>query len=353
MTVRPIDAECDNRAAARTVIYVANAMSGEILTFGCDPNTATLELIQHLEVGQSVGPMTVDRDGRVLFACLRGTPPCIASFAVAPGGRLRTIGTTPVGTPFVYLRTDRSGRFLFGASYTGAAFAIYPIDERGRVGEPTQTTPTPPHAHCIITDPTNASLVVTSLGADVILQYRFAPASGRATPNDPPFIATPKGSGPRHLIFHPNGAVAYVNGELDGSIGVYTFDDRTGRLREIQRVSIMPAGARAEPWGGDLQISPDGAYVYASDRRTSTLAIFAVRPGSGLLDARGTVETEHQPRSIALDPSGRFLFVAGEKSNHLASYAIDAATGAPELRARVRVGEKPGWLTVMNLAATV
>jgi 6-phosphogluconolactonase len=253
----------------------------------------------------------------------------------------------------VYLQTDRSADHLLGASYAGAVFAIHAIDARGVVAEqPTQVTATPPHTHCIVPDPENRYLFVTSLGGDAILQYLYDAAAGRAVPNDPPFRRTPTGSGPRHLIFHPTACVVYVNGELDGSIGVYAFDQASGRLEEIQHVGIMPAdGGAALPWGADLHLTADGRHLYASERRTSTLAVFAVRAGSGLLDRRQSIATETQPRSFAIEPSGRFLFAAGEKSGRLAMYERDSASGGLRLCGSYPVGEKPGWVSVAAVAS--
>ena len=109
---------------------------------------------------------------------------------------------------------------------------------------------------------------------------------------------------------------------------------------------MMPDNASATPWAADLHVTPDGRFLYASERRTSTLATFGIRQGTGLLDRFEVIATEGQPRSFALDPSGRYAFVAGETSEHLALYAIEAETGRLEFRKRPAVGKKPGWISV-------
>lgn len=335
---------------ASTRVYVADASSNEIFVFALGADDAKLELVQRLALAAGVGPLTAAPDRPFLYAQLRGDTPTVATLAVDPEtGTLRTLATTPVGALMAYLQIDRSGSHLFGASYAGDAFAIHTIDADGIVGESTQFTPTPPHAHYIVTDPTNRFLLVTSLGGDIMLQYAFDAGTGHATPIDPPFTAAVQGSGPRHVVFHPQADVVYVNGELDGSISVYGFDSRSGRLTEVQRVNVMPDDATAPPWGADLHISPDGRFVYASERRTSTLAIFGVRPQTGLLDRRAVVSTEAQPRSFALDPRGRHAFVGGEKSHYLAHYEIEAATGSLLRCERYPIGPKPAWVGVCPL----
>jgi 6-phosphogluconolactonase len=150
------------------------------------------------------------------------------------------------------------------------------------------------------------------------------------------------------MVFHPNDPVLFVNGELDGSICSYALSAETGRLRALHRALMLPETLDAKPWAGELAIGPDGRYLYASERRTSTLAIFDLCGEAGSLRRRDIVATEAQPRSFAIDPLGRFLIVAGELSNHLTVYRIDPSTGALDPRNRYAVGEKPTWVTIVS-----
>ncbi|MGD0476144.1 MAG: beta-propeller fold lactonase family protein [Candidatus Velthaea sp.] len=336
-----------------TVVFVACAASSEVAVFTLEREKEALELTQCIPVPAGITPLALDPQQRFLFAGLRGERPAVLSFAIDPhSGRLELLGDAPLPDPPMYFATDASGRFLLSASYAAASFAINAIGADGRVeGQPAQHTATPPHAHGIITDPTGRYLFVTALGGDAILQYTFDASSGRAVANAVPSVAATPGSGPRHLVFHPNRAILYVNGELDGRISSYALDPLTGVLRALACRSMLSETNDAKPWAAELAVDPAGCFLYASERRTNTLSIFDVRDELGALERREIVETEEQPRSFAIDPRGEFLVVAGEKSNHLTVYEIDARRGHLRARGRCVVGEKPTWVKIAVLTA--
>jgi 6-phosphogluconolactonase len=334
-----------------TIAYIACARSNEIMVFAIRPTDGALALIQRVCVAAGITPLVIRPDRRVLYAGLRGETSAAISFAIdAATGELRPLDATPLTDPPMYLATDASGRFLLSASYAGATFTISAIASDGSVDPvPIQHTTTPPRAHGIRTDRTNRFLFVTALGADAILQYHFDYETGRATPNSVPFVATPPASGPRHLVFHPVDAVLYVNGELDAGICSYMLAPETGQLRPLGYERLLPASEPASPWAAELAITPDGQFLYASERRTSVLGTFDLRGEPGSLVSRGLIRTEERPRCFAIDPRGRWLVLAGELSNHVCVYAIDRETGALAAQQRYLVGEKPAWITIIEL----
>jgi 6-phosphogluconolactonase len=338
---------------APTIVYAASALSSEIAVFVLDPHTATLNCVQRAELPGNVTPLAIDPRRRFLYAGLRGPQPAAIAYAIDPRtGLLRALGTTPLDDPPMYLATDAGGAFLLSASYAGATFTINAILADGEIERAAiEHHQTPPSTHSILTDPTNRYLFVAALGGDAILQFLFDASTGRVRPNGVPFVSTARGSGPRHMAFHPAGDVLYVNGELDGSISSYALEADTGRLRALARESMLAAEPGVVPWAAEVAPSPDGRYLYASERRTSTLVLFDLSGEPGALRRRAIVATEEQPRSFALDPRGRFLVLAGEKSNHLAVYAIDPATGLPDARSRHAVGPKPTWVAIIDLPA--
>jgi 6-phosphogluconolactonase len=336
-------------------VYVASARGNAIAVFALGADDGRLELLQQAAIPAGVTPLAVDPGHRYLYAGLRGDSPSVIAFAINPShGLLSSIGRVALGDPPMYLATDATGRFLLSASYAGGTFSINAITQTTRrdVGEITAASitqiQTPPQPHSILTDPTNHYLFVASLGGNVILQYLFDASTGAVLPNAEPFVKTSPSSGPRHMVFHPNDPVLFVNGELDGSICSYALSAETGRLRALHRALMLPETLDAKPWAGELAIGPDGRYLYASERRTSTLAIFDLCGEAGSLRRRDIVATEAQPRSFAIDPLGRFLIVAGELSNHLTVYRIDPSTGALDPRNRYAVGEKPTWVTIVS-----
>jgi 6-phosphogluconolactonase len=267
-------------------------------------------------------------------------------------GTLEAIGRAPVNDPPMYVSTDRSGRYLFSASYAGATLTTNAVDADGRiVSPPLYVGHTPPQAHGVVTDRTNRFAFVTALGGDAILQFLFDASTGGVSPNDVPFVRTPSRCGPRHLAFHPRGNVLYVNGELDGSVRSYALDSQTGRLEPLHAASMLPDGHDIAPWAAELAVRADGRFLYASERRTSTLSIFDLSGESGTLRRCGSIVSEDVPRSFALDRSGRFLLVAGEVSNHLTLYRVDSETGRLDVCNRYPAGEKPVWVVFADVSA--
>ena len=180
-----------------TVVYVSNAGNPAVGVFSMNRDSGDLTLIANVPIpgtdkpSPTSMPMAVSPDRRFLYAGLRSQPYTVASFAIDPAtGLLKHLGNAPLADSMAYIVTDRSGRFLLSASYPGSKLAINPIDAQGQVqGETTQIIPTKPKAHCILVDPTNKYCYATSLGGDIVMEWKFDAATGRLSPNSPDAIA--------------------------------------------------------------------------------------------------------------------------------------------------------------------
>lgn len=336
-----------------TVVYVAAADSREIFVGHLDNATGAVAVIQQAAVPGAVMPLAISPNRTFLYACLRSEPYAVATHRIdGATGRLRLIGTAPLPDSMAYLSTDQTGRFLFGASYAGDKISVTSIGRDGLAGgTPLQIVATDPHPHSIVADPSNQYVFVPCLGGDVILQYRFDPAKGRLAPNTPRAAEAAKGAGPRHLVFHPNRRFAYTTNELDATAGAYRFDAAAGTLAPIGTRTLLPAGrgGRAPLAAADLHVTPDGRFLYASERVSNTLSGFAIDAATGNLVPVGSVPTESKPRGFNIDPRGRYLLAAGQVSNHVTSYAIDAETGALAPRHRYPMGANPNWVEIVDL----
>jgi 6-phosphogluconolactonase len=332
-----------------TVVYVSNAESGTVSVMHLDLSTGTLTTVQTVELGGMLMPVAISPDLRVLHVARRSEPLAVRSLRIsAQDGTLSSLGEVPLPASMANIATDVTGRFLFSASYGGNLVAVSPIGTDGAVRRPQQVLPTEPKAHAMRVDPSNRFVFVPLLGADKVLQFRFDAASGRLTPNDPPaFVARP-GSGPRHLAFHPNGHTLYLLHELDASIDVLEMDSERGTLKAVQTVSALPAGFSGNPWASDIHLTPDARHLYASERRSHTLAAFAVA-ADGTLAPQGSFATQAQPRGFAIDPSGRFLIAAGQASHRLGIHAIDPSSGSLSLQGEHTAGQDPNWVEVICL----
>ena len=335
-----------------TVVYVANADSREIIVLHMNPENGALAVVERVAVEGTVMPLAVAPSRRFLYASLRSEPFSVASFAIdRMTGRLAYLSSVRLPDQMCYLATDRTGRFLLSASYQGSLLAVHAIGADGHVRpEPIRTVATRPHAHAIMTDPSNRFLFATSLGGDVVIQQRFEAATGTIAPNSPAEIGTARGAGPRHFVFHPDRRWLYLLNELDATVNAYAFDNGSGVLSLLQTVSAMPAGSTAKPSAADIHVTSGGTFLYASERTTSTLASFRIDGKTGRLSPLGNTPTESQPRGFAIDPSGSFLLAVGQQSHHLTLYAIDPETGQLDPRERYPMGQNPNWVEIVDLS---
>jgi 6-phosphogluconolactonase len=338
---------CATRPA---VAYVANADSKDISVLKLDRDKGTVEVTQTLQVGGTVMPMAISPDKRFLYAALRSEPYSVATFSIDPqNGALARIGTAPLPDSMANIMTDRTGRWLFAASYGGNKISVSPIAADGVAGAAVSVLPTGKNAHAAVVDAANRNLFVTNLGSDQVLQFKFDAGSGKLTPNEPPAVTTRAGAGPRHLVLHPNGKHAYLLNELDASLDVLAYDTDRGTLRPVRTVSTLPGGFTGKPWAADIHVTPDGRYLYTSERNSHTLAMWAVDPATGDVKLIGHQPTEKQPRGFQIDSTGTWLLAVGQVSHGLTAYRIDPATGKLTPQAQLAMGKNPNWVEILDL----
>lgn len=337
-------------AKARTMVYISNADSREIYVLELNQKDGSSTVVERVPVAGSVMPLAISPDRKYLYASLRSEPYAVSSFAINPqSGRLTLVKTVPLVDSMAYLATDRGGRYLLGASYAGHKISVNAISLSGEVDpQPLAVVPTGKNAHAIATDPSNRFLFVTNLGDDVILQYRFNQADGAITPNEPPAVKTGKGAGPRHFAFHPDRRFVFGLNELGGTINTYRLQG-SGVLTLLDSISMTPAAFEGKPSAADIHLTPDGKFLYASERASNTIAAFRINGESGQLTLIGNYPTETQPRGFNIDPQGKYLLAAGQKSNGLITYEINRDTGALRRLSRLDLGQNPNWIEIVVL----
>ncbi|MDR3529225.1 MAG: beta-propeller fold lactonase family protein [Rhodopila sp.] len=338
-------------AQAATMVYVANADSREIGVLTLDESNGHLHPIERVKVTGAVFPLAFSPDHRFLYAGLRSEPYSVTTFAVnQTNGALTSLSTVPLPDNMAYISTDRTGRFLFGASYFGDKVSVNPIGQQGFVQpRPVQVIPTRPKAHAILVDPSNSWVFATNLGGDIILQYKFDAVTGMLTPNTPPFIETAKGKGPRFFVFHPGGRFVYATDELGNAVDTYSFNAANGTLALASSAKVAPDDVKGTPAPADLHITPDGRFLYASERTSNTLAGYKVDVETGALTLIGHTPTEAKPRGFAIDPRGHYLLAVGEVSNAMTSYAINQETGALAPVFHLPMGKDPNWVEIVDI----
>ena len=361
---------------AKTFVYVSNAQDGNIDTYNMDMSTGALTPVGKTEAAKLVMPMTLSPDKKYLYAVIRSQPMRVLTYAIDPAsGALTQKASAPLPDSMPYVSTDQTGRFLFTASYGGDKLAVSPIGENGLVeAEAIQVIPTGRNAHSIMPDRTNKFVYAATLGANQVLQFTFDSKTGKLTANEPPAVSPEAGHGPRHLAFSPDNKYLYVLNELSGHVTQYTIDPSKGTLTLVDSISSVPAEAglawgsaqgpvgaapalasvaakddKPKVWAADIQITPDGKFLYSTERTTNKIALFTVAPGTGKLTYVTNFATEAQPRGIRIDPTGQYLVASGEKSDRISVYKIDKSTGKLGEPSRHPVGNGANWVEIVDL----
>jgi len=361
---------------AKTFVYVSNAQDGNIDAFVMDTTTGALNPIGKAEAAKMVMPMAVSPNKKYLYAVVRSQPTRVLTYTIDPAtGALSQKASAPLPDSMPYVSTDQAGRFLFTASYGGDKLAVSPIGENGLVeSEAIQVIPTGRNAHSIVPDRSNKFVYAATLGANQVLQFTLDSKTGKLTPNEPAAVSPEAGHGPRHIVVSPDNKNLYVLNELSGHVTQYAIDSGKGTLALVESISSVPpeaglvwgapqapvgaapASAPAAPkddrpkvWAADIQITPNGKFLYSTERTTNKIALFSVAPGTGKLAYVANFATEAQPRGIRIDPTGQYLIASGEKSDRLSVYKIDQGTGKLSEPNRYPAGNGANWVEIVEV----
>ena len=255
-------------------------------------------------------------------------------------GKLTFLNEVPShGADPCYITVDKTGKYVLVANYTGGSLAEFPMLADGRLGEASAvlqhtghgTNPErqeKAHVHSVDLAPDNRFAMVDDLGLDELFVYKFNSSDGSLTPNNPPYVKFDPGSGPRHFVLSPNGSSAYVISEMQSTVTAFSHDEKTGRLHHLQTISALPKDFSGQNDDAEIEIAPSGKFLYASNRGSDTITVFAVDSAKGTLTPVEYTATQGKiPRSFEIDPTGKFLFVANQKSDNIVVFRIDAKTG--------------------------
>jgi 6-phosphogluconolactonase len=311
-----------------------------IHVYRADPATGAWTHVQH--IGDLVNPsyLALSRDQRFLYS-VHGDEDYATAFALDPAtgqAKLRNRASTG-GKNGVREAVDPSGKFLVMANYASGSVAVLAIAPDGSLKDQHQLVQLPgepgphkveqmsSHPHDIVFDPSGRFVLVPDKGLDRVFVFRFDAATGRLTPTEQGSVKSRPGAGSRHLAFHPKLPIAWVLNELDSTIATYRFDTTNGTLTPVQVMSTLPTDFTGYSTTAEIAVSPDGRFVYGSNRGHDSVTIFAAGP-DGLLSVVGWQPSEGVgPRFIGLDPAGRFLQAANEQGDNIVTFRVDAGSG--------------------------
>ncbi|GAC1591933.1 MAG: lactonase family protein [Ginsengibacter sp.] len=271
----------------------------------------------------------------------RDRPGGVSAFAFNnKTGTLKFINKQPSGGDDpCYISVTNNKKWAVVANYSGGSVAAFPIKADGSLSRYTQLIQDSgksinkerqevPHVHSSVLSHDENYLFTPDLGTDHVMIYHFNQnAKYPLTSSNPKGFETPGGSGPRHFIFAPDHLHAYLIEELSGTVESFTFQN--GKLKSIQRIITHPENYKEQPGSADIHISPDGKFLYASNRgNENTMTIFAINKASGLLSLKSFIGTGGKtPRNFMITPSGNYLLVANQNTDNIIVFKRDEASG--------------------------
>lgn len=264
----------------------------------------------------------------------------IAAYEITDkAGKLKPLNRqSALGSAACYLDVDATGKTVLVANYTTGSVAALPVKDDGSLGKAASfiqhkgssvdpARQKEPHAHCFVISPDNRFAFAADLGLDQVLSYNLDPAKAKITANRYPFGKTPKGAGPRHLTFHPNGERMYVINELANSVTFFTYDTGNGSLTEKQTISTLPKDFAGKSYCADLKITPDGRFLYGTNRGHDSIAAYRIGDDGQLTLLTIEPSLGKGPQNLAITPDGKLLLCANMPGNTVAVFRIDGKSG--------------------------
>ncbi|NOV04584.1 lactonase family protein [Paenibacillus planticolens] len=331
----------------KTLAFIGSyADSGNPGVYTCQygESNGSLEVIHEISGLQNPTFLSVDQENWRLFALSEGIGAdgqrCGAAVSYdidKTSGKLALLNseiTLPMTT--CHIQLDHTNQVIMVSSYHGGMVGLSPVLADGRIGQSADIqqhqgasvleVQDRPRAHSVFLDRTNTYVGVCDLGLDKIKLYKLDLAAQKLHPHGEVSVAP--GSGPRHFAFHPTYKYGYVINELGSTVTAFSYDEEQGSLAEIQTVSTLPDAYEGENACADIHVSPDGKYLYGSNRGHDSIVVYAIDAGTGKLAPVEYAPTlGKHPRNFAISPDGSHLLVANKDSDNIVSFARNAETG--------------------------
>ncbi len=320
-----------------------NTTSKGIYIYDFNSATGDATLISNTDSVTNPSWVTISSDYKYLYAVNEtdgANPGRVTAYSFdKEKGTLHFLNTTASGGDDpCFLATTSDNKWLAVANYTSGTATVFPINGDGSVKPYSQIIydsiyrapgdSAIPHVHETVFSPDEKFLITPDLGLDKLMIYKFDPSKEHPlTLSSPSSVESKKGSGPRHIIFSADKKYAYLVHELSGTVTTYQYED--GKFTQVQDLPTFPVGTVGDKSGAEICISPDGKFLYTSDRADlNIITAFSIDPNSGKLTMIGTQSSmgEH-PRHFMIDPTGNYLLAANQDSESIIIFKRDKKTG--------------------------
>ncbi|MDP7612350.1 MAG: lactonase family protein [Dehalococcoidia bacterium] len=281
----------------------------------------------------SVGEIT--EDGR------RGS---VSSFSIKDDGSLTLLGSEQTGGPGpCHLSVVPGDGSVIVTNYAGGSVCMFPVNSESGILEKysdfhqhegssvNKDRQEMPHAHSVTVDKNSKFAYVCDLGKDMIIVYEIDNKGRKLIERNDMNVVVDPGEGPRHFDFHPSLNYAYGINEIGSTISVYDYDRSTGVLSTNQKIPTLPENFDGFNGTADIHVSPDGLFVYGSNRGHDSIVIFSIDQSSGKIHYVGHESSRGEtPRNFAMTPSGDLLLAENQDTGDIFSFYRDKTSGKLE-----------------------
>jgi 6-phosphogluconolactonase len=323
--------------------YTSNGSDG-IYVYRFYTESGRLAYLNHSTGVDNPSYLAVSGNGKFVYAVNENSNDSkggVSAFTFEPKvGQIELLNKQVTDAAPCYISIDKDQKHVFTANYTGGSLSVFPVNKDGSLNPlsqsikphdalgPDKARQDKSHVHTAILSPDEKHLLFTDLGTDKVHIYRYKPGQVQPlTPSTPATINITSGNGPRHIDFTPNRKFMYLISEMGANI--FAFNYNGGAPKQLQSLSMMADGSTKEPGGADIHVSPDGLFLYASNRgNVDEIVVYAINQETGLLTFIERQNTRGlHPRSFVIDPTGSFLLIANMKSNNVVVFKINKTNG--------------------------
>ncbi len=335
--------------SAQNFYLVAGTYTGSgskgIYVYNFDAQTGKVTWISNTDSATNPSYVVVSHNGNFIYAVNEtngAIPPRVSAFSFdKKSGSLKFLNSELTGGDDpCHLALSKDDKWLVVANYSGGSVSAFPVNTDGTLRPYSQliqdtgsgvdkARQQKAHVHEIVFSPDYTYLLTPDLGTDKVMIYKFNSSSKQPlSPASDSYTKVTPGSGPRHLVFSKDKKYVYLLNEMAGDIHVYNYD--LGKLKEVQQIVAHPKDFKGTIGSAEISISPDGKFLYASNRGDeNNLAIFSINSSTGKLSAKGYQLTLGKtPRNFIVDPTGNYLLVANQDTNNIVIFKRNKETGS-------------------------
>ncbi|MCF2487921.1 lactonase family protein [Dyadobacter sp. CY347] len=322
--------------SGKEILYIGTyTQKGEgIYVYEFDRSNLSFKELQVMVNKNSPSFLEFHPNKKFLYSANEGNS-TVSSYAIDAEGKLTTLNSKPsLGKGPCHVSVDPKGRFLYISNYGSGQLGVYLINSDGTIGAVADSiqdkgaASQKPHMHSVIPSADGKYIYASDLGIDKIMVYSVDPKTGKLTPGAVPYAEVKAGDGPRHFAIHPSGNFGYSACELGSAVNSFKIVKNSGALVPMERVTMLPADFTGKSFAADIHFSPDGKFLYASNRGHESLAIYAVDAKTGKLTTAGHAETHGKhPRNFLVDAKGELVMVTNRDNDNVVFFKRNAQTG--------------------------